>query len=99
MKKILFTLFAIFTASAAQAQTIKVMGAAYDRGCVQEALADACKPTGQEFASDLVRVHTVGSRVGECVVAEIAHCASVSEAASQEAPSSGGSGQRRGRRR
>ena len=74
MNKVPFVIFALFAAVPARAQTIEVLGSPYDRGCVQEALRDACRPTGREFASDLIRVPGVGSRVGECAVGEIAHC-------------------------
>ena len=75
MYKISLIVFALFAALPAQAQTIDVLGRPYERNCVQEALRDACRPSGSEFASDLIRVPGVGSRVGECAVGEIAHCA------------------------
>jgi len=97
MNKILPVLFAVSVPVFAQAQTVNVLGAQYERQCVQEALRDSCQPTGQEFASDLVRVPGVGSRVGECAVAEIAHCAANNAAAPTPAPAAGGKGSGHGR--
>jgi|GEM_PF-2696728 len=100
MNKILLVLLAVLVPAFAQAQTVNVLGAQYERQCVQEALRDSCQPTGQEFASDLVRVPGVGSRVGECAVAEIAHCAAnnaAGAAAPTPAPAAGGKAPSHGR--
>jgi len=110
MNRIPFVIFALFAVIPAQAQTVDVLGKPYERGCVQEALRDSCRPTGSAFASDLVRVPGVGSRVGECAVGEIAHCtvmdtgvtaapAPIPAAKAPTAPSHRGPGGGRGGRR
>ncbi|MCL2439605.1 MAG: hypothetical protein FWD15_03785 [Alphaproteobacteria bacterium] len=95
MKKIFVALFVVFAALEVSAQNVSLFGNQYDRNCVQAALANECRPSGREFASEMVRVQGVGQRVGSCAQERVAHC--LAGTGNTTAPSGGERGGRGGR--